>query len=54
VDPKYDRPYTNLGNLYKKMGRNDEALVLYLKSVELNPKGDAVYNSLGLLYHTNK
>lgn len=48
LDPTYDRPYNNLGNLYYNNNRLEEAKKLYLKTLEINPKSDSACNGLGL------
>jgi tetratricopeptide (TPR) repeat protein len=50
LDPTYDRPYNNLGNLYYNNNRMEDAKKLYIKTLEINPKSDCAYNGLGLCY----
>jgi tetratricopeptide (TPR) repeat protein len=40
-----------LGNVYRKSGRNEDAVNLYKKFLEANPKSETIYYSLGVTYY---
>lgn len=48
--PEYSGPWTNLGILYAKSNRRDQAISALNKAVSLNPKNGVAYNWLGILY----
>ena len=48
--PGYPGPYVNLGILYHKLNKLDEAEQALLKAVEINPKSAVAYNRLGMVY----
>ena len=48
--PDYPGPYVNLGILYHRMNRLDEAEKALLKAVALNPKSAVAQNRLGMVY----
>lgn len=48
--PEYFRALYNLGGLYKREGRDDEAIEAFLKAHELNPENPDAPGELGLLY----
>jgi tetratricopeptide (TPR) repeat protein len=50
IDPKLDRAYLQLGNLYVSRGALPEALVAYQKAVAANPAGSEAHYRLGLTY----
>ena len=42
--------YLNLGIVYNDLGRREEAITVYTKAIELNPKYAGAYNNLGNVY----
>ncbi len=48
--PDYSGPYVNLGILYHRMSRLDEAEKALLKAVALKPKSAVAQNRLGMVY----
>lgn len=40
-----------LGSVYRKSGRNDDAVTLYKKFLESNPGSETIYYSLGVTYY---
>ena len=47
-DPSLPQVHKNLGDLYYRLGRYDEALEAYLRATKANPElGDDVYLKLG-------
>ena len=40
-----------LGNVYRKLGRNEDAINLYKKFLESNPGNETIYYSLGVTYY---
>jgi Flp pilus assembly protein TadD len=48
--PDHAGPYVNLGILYHKMGRLDEAEQALSKAVSLNPNNAMAQNRLGMVY----
>lgn len=48
--PDHSGPWTNLGILFAKSNRRDQALGALGKAVTLNPKNKVAYNWLGILY----
>lgn len=47
--PDYTGPWTNLGILYAKSNRRDEALRAFQQAVAVNPKNDVAWNWTGIL-----
>lgn len=52
--PAFSGPWTNLGILYAKSNRRNEAITMLSKAVTLNTSNAAAYNWLGILYRGNK
>jgi protein O-GlcNAc transferase len=50
----YTYAYNQLGVLYEEMGKGDEAIKIFKKSVEVNPKNKLGYLELGRIYHQKK
>ncbi len=53
MNPKYGQPYSNLGFIYYRLGKNDVAILLYKKSIDFldTPEDKAVsWNRLGDAY----
>ena len=52
-NPKCANTYTNLGSLYKDLGKLDQALACTLKSIQLkpdNPTSHTIHQNLGAIY----
>ena len=47
LDPKNSAPHNNLGTVYWKMGRMQEAAQAYRKAIEFNPRNSAAHHNLG-------
>ena len=47
LDPKHSHLFTNLGSLFKDMGRLNKAVKMYEKAVEYNPTFDVALANLG-------
>ncbi|WFD03499.1 hypothetical protein MOBT1_002190 [Malassezia obtusa] len=47
LDPTHSHLFTNLGSLFKDMGRLSEAIKMYEKAVEFNPTFDVALANLG-------
>lgn len=54
IDPKFDLPYLQLGNLYFARGAFTEAIAAYQKAVAANPAGSEAHYRLGLAYKRNR
>lgn len=52
--PTFSGPWTNLGILYAKSNRRNEAITTLSKAVTLNTSNTVAYNWLGMLYRGNK
>jgi len=52
--PDYATAPNNLGTLYTHMGRDMEAIDLFLKSIALNPNEPEFYFNLGTVYATHR
>lgn len=50
-DPHRVDNLANLGVVYRRLGRFDEALICQKKAIEINPNYAVAYNNLGLLMH---
>jgi tetratricopeptide (TPR) repeat protein len=50
IDPKFDLPYLQLGNLYFSRGDVRRALAAYQSAVAANPAGSEAHYRLGLTY----
>jgi tetratricopeptide (TPR) repeat protein len=53
MDPKYGQPYGNLGFIYYRLGKYEDAILLYKKSIDLldTPEDKAAsWNRLGDTY----
>lgn len=53
-NPKDQKAYTELGNLYFQAGKFAQALAYYEKAVHLDPKDIIARNDLALCYHIAK
>ena len=47
--PELSGPHTNLGLIYFREGKIDEAEAAFLQAVKVNPKGAVSYNHLGII-----
>lgn len=47
LDPTHSHLFTNLGSLFKDMGRLNEAIKMYEKAIEFNPTFDVALANLG-------
>jgi tetratricopeptide (TPR) repeat protein len=47
--PELSGPYTNLGLIYFREGKIDEAEKTFLQAVKVNPKSAVSYNHLGII-----
>jgi tetratricopeptide (TPR) repeat protein len=52
--PEFAGPWTNLGILYAKSNRRDQAIGALTKAVSLNPDNGIAYNWLGILYRESR
>ncbi len=52
--PEFSGPWTNLGILYAKSNRRDQAIGAMTKAISLNPDNDIAYNWLGILYRESR
>ena len=50
LDPKFAAPHNGLGNVYRDLGRQEEALGAYQRAIELDPKDAYPHNGLGNVY----
>lgn len=50
INPDYAEAYSDLGFIYVKLGRNDEAKKALLTAINLDPDNEDAYNNLGMLY----
>ena len=48
--PDSPRIYTNLGNTYRDIGKNEEAIILYKKAIAINPNLAETYYNLASIY----
>lgn len=48
--PEYAGPWVNLGILYHRKGKNDEAEKAFTKALEISKDNPEVFNQLGVLY----
>lgn len=48
--PNFAGPYANLGIIYARDGRDNDAEKQYKKAIKLNKNNPLVYNQLGILY----
>jgi Flp pilus assembly protein TadD len=48
--PDLSGPYANLGLLYRRVGRNAEAIAAFERAIEINPRRAVYYNELGISY----
>ena len=46
--------WNGLGNLYRNLNRNDNAIAAYQKAIELDPKYASPWNSLGIVCNLQK
>ena len=51
IKPDYAEAYSNLGTLFKHMGKLDFAPESYEKAIEIKPDFAEAYNNLGMAYH---
>src|SRR5207247_3454083 len=54
IEPENTVPYSNLGELYRKLGRLDEAEKMLRAAVQFAPNNVAALNNLGGLYQYNR
>jgi len=54
MEPRFVFAYNNLGTLYNHMGRDMEAVDLYLKSISLKPDDPMFYTNLAVNYATHR
>ena len=50
ASPESPRAHNNLGNVYEKQGRLNEAMQEYKKALRLNPNHEVAHNNLGFVY----
>jgi TolA-binding protein len=50
IHPTMSEAYNSLGMIYRQMGNNDSAIIMYKKMVALNPKSVFAYINLGNAY----
>ena len=48
--PQYAGPYVNLGIVYVRTDRAEEAEQMFQRAIEVNPRHAAAYNELGILH----
>jgi tetratricopeptide (TPR) repeat protein len=48
--PDLSGPYANLGLLYRRVGRNAEAIAALERAIAINPRRAVYYNELGICY----
>jgi len=49
LDPKFEKPLVNLGNMYCEQGKFEEATSKFKMALELNQNNAAAYNGLGII-----
>lgn len=54
MEPRFVFAYNNLGTLYNHMGRDMEAVDLYLKSISIKPDDPMFYLNLAVNYSTHR
>jgi len=54
LEAKFPYAYNNLGSLYNHMGRDLEAIALFLKAIELKPDDPMFYTNLAANYSLHK
>ncbi len=54
LDPNFDAPYNNLGNVFASLERYGEAEIAHRKAIELNPSYIAAYTNLGNVLESMK
>lgn len=52
--PKFSIPYSNRGNMYRRINEYDKAIKDYQEAIHLNPQHSEAYNGLGTIYNTVK
>jgi tetratricopeptide (TPR) repeat protein/ADP-heptose:LPS heptosyltransferase len=50
VEPQFIPTYHNFGNLLKNLGKNKEALQVFIMGVRQNPQDCNLHNSIGMMY----
>ena len=51
IDKENKRAFNNLGNIYKELGKYDEAIKYYLKSISIDQSYEIPKSNLAVLYH---
>ena len=51
LQPDYEKPYNNLGNLLSELGKYDEANDFYLKTIKIKPDHAKAYSNLLFNYN---
>ena len=51
IDKENKRALNNLGNIYKELGKYDEAIKYYLKSISIDQSYEIPKSNLAVLYH---
>jgi tetratricopeptide (TPR) repeat protein len=54
INPYYDNCYANRGLLYYKMGKMDQAIADWKKTLEINPNYNSVLHNLAVYYYEQK
>ena len=54
LDSDFVTPYITLGEIYRNMGKFDEAKQIYYKGIRKKPKETNLYVGLGILFYINK
>ncbi len=52
-NPSYSGPLTNLGIVYYKTSRREQALAAFSRAAVANPRNAVAYNWLGIIYREN-
>ena len=50
IDPQSALPYNNLAILYVNMGKQEEAITLFKKAIQIDPKYEEAYYNLSGTY----
>ena len=50
-DLGYAAVHNDLGRIYRKQGRYEEAVLQFKEAIRINPKAPEAYNDLGIVYY---